>query len=403
MKNKKPLEHKKLPLQARILGLVSFFNDAASEMIFPLLPLFVTQTLGLGPHVLGLMEGIAETAAAFLKFLSGWWSDKLKRRKPLAVAGYALASVLRPFFAVVTTGWHIVMLRSLDRVGKGLRTAPRDALLADAVDIDQRGRAFGFHRAMDHAGAVVGPLIAFILMSGFAVEIRTVFLVSLIPGIITIFFIAVLVREKSRVFEALQTNTVTGTTQLSPAGRRSFRIFLAAVLLFTLGNSSDIFLVLHAHELGVPAAFAPLLWMVLHLSKTLWSTPCGSLSDRFGRKPVILAGWLVYSLAYLGFACATDAWQIWPLLIFYGLYYGLCEGPEKALAADLVPRAWRGRGFGYYHLAISAAALPASAAAGYLWKDFGAGVALGVGALAALLASALLGFGLKENSSTREA
>jgi len=393
-----------LPRQIKALGFVSFFNDAASEMILPLLPIFVTSVLGLGPQVLGIMEGVAETAASLLKYLSGWWSDRLKKRKPLAVAGYTLSSVLRPFMALAMAGWHMVFLRAFDRVGKGIRTSPRDALLASSASPEERGRAFGFHRAMDHAGAVVGPLIALALLSWGGLSLRTVFLLTAIPGICTIFLITFVVKEKpNRPAQPDAPATAPAADEGKAAGtdRRTFGVFLAAMVLFTLGNSTDIFLVLHAHELGVPAALIPLLWVVLHLSKTLFSTPGGTLSDRIGRKPSILLGWGVYALAYLGFALATESWHIWPLLVFYGIFYGLTEGPEKAFTADLVPKNLRGKGFGLYHLCVGVAALPASVAAGFLWEHYGAAHALGLGAFFAALAALVLALGVPGKNASR--
>ncbi|GAB4300326.1 MAG: MFS transporter [Myxococcota bacterium] len=396
--NREAGKQKKLPNQVKALGLVSFFNDAASEMIYPLLPAFVVQTLGLGPHVLGVMEGLAETIASLLKFLSGWWSDKLGKRKPLAVFGYTIASVLRPLMGLASAGWHLVLLRSLDRVGKGIRTAPRDALLAASVTSEIRGRAFGFHRAMDHAGAAVGPLIALALISGMALDLRAVFILTAVPSIVTIFLIVFAVKEAPVVSSALSPTTTeisNGEVAAAQKGNnRSFSVFLISMVLFTLGNSSDVFLVLLAHERGIPSTLAPVLWLVLHLSKTALSTPGGALSDRIGRKYAILLGWLTYALTYLGFAFASAPWHIWTLFVAYGFYYGLTEGAEKAMTADLVPARYRGRGFGLYHLSVGISALPASAAAGYLWKEVGATAALSLGAGFAALAALTLAAGM---------
>jgi MFS family permease len=389
-----------LPRQVKALGLVSLLNDSASEMIFPLLPAFVTSVLGLGPEVLGIMEGLAETVASALKYLSGWWSDKVQRRKPLAVAGYTLSSLLRPFIAFATAGWHIVALRAFDRVGKGIRTSPRDALLAESTPPEMRGKAFGFHRSMDHAGAVLGPLAALALLNLGHLDLRTVFLFSAIPSLATILVIVFAVREKAPAPKPAGAITAAEETA-APENKRPFVIFLFAMMIFTLGNSSDVFLVLHAQELGMPIALAPLLWIVLHLSKSLLSTPGGALSDRIGRKAAILLGWGVYALAYLGFALANQSWQIWPLFVFYGLFYGLTEGTEKALTADLVPARWRGKGFGLYHLSIGIASLPASVVAGFLWKAYGAPVALGLGACFAGLAALILGLGMPANRVAR--
>lgn len=386
---------KKLPRQVKALGLVSFFNDTASEMIYPLLPAFVSSVLGLGPQVLGIMEGIAEAAASLLKYFSGWWSDRIRKRKPLAVIGYSLSSALRPFMGLAMRAWHVVLLRAFDRVGKGIRTSPRDALLAASVDPGIRGKAFGFHRAMDHAGAVAGPVIALVLLSGFGLNLRTLFLLTAVPALVTVVLIMCAVREIPVSPESPSADdTCTAGTGGEPYDRRAFGIFLVSMVLFTLGNSTDIFLVLHAHELGVPVSLAPVIWIVLHLSKTACATPGGALSDRIGRKKTILLGWGVYSVSYAGFASADAAWQIWPLFALYGLFYGLTEGPEKALTADLVPPRHCGRAFGLYHLSVGIAALPASVVAGYAWKYYGAYAALGLGALLAAIAAAVLAVGL---------
>lgn len=294
---------------------------------------------------------------------------------------------------MVTAAGQVVSLRAFDRVGKGIRTSPRDALLAGAAGLEMRGRAFGFHRALDHAGAMAGPLIALILISGFGLGLRTVFLLTAIPAAITVVLIIFAVKEEKA--EPGLSSTEAGLSCESGGAengysRRDFNVFLMAMVLFTLGNSTDIFLILHAQELGVPVALAPVLWIVLHLSKSAFATPGGSLSDRIGRKRTILMGWVIYSLAYLGFALAGAAWQVWPLFVGYGLFYGLTEGPEKALTADLVPPRHCGRGFGLYHLSVGMAALPASVVAGYLWKHFGAGPALGLGAAFAALAALVL-------------
>jgi MFS family permease len=381
---------KSLPSQVKRLGLVSFFNDFSSEMVVPLLPAFVTGVLGLGPQILGVMEGIAESTAAILKYFAGWWSDKIARRKPLAVFGYTLANLVRPLTAFAAAGWHLVAIRFADRVGKGVRTAPRDALLAQAADAGRRGRAFGFHRAMDHAGALVGPVVALVLLGVLELKLFVVFLLSAIPGLFAVLSIFFLVKEQKPV------DCKVEPEECGPDDRRSFSIFVAASVLFTLGNSSDVFLVLRAHELGLPVIFAPAVWMVLHFSKAATATRGGALSDRIGRKWTIFMGWVLYAFCYLGFALATALWQLIALLFLYGFSYGLCEGPEKALVADVIGPQRRGRGYGVYHLAVGAAALPASVITGFLWKACGPPVALGTGAVLATAAASVLLLGLGE-------
>ncbi len=370
------------------LAAVSFFTDASSEMIYPLLPLFLTVTLGASAAFVGAIEGAADSVSALLKLASGWLSDRTRRRKPLVVAGYALASAVRPLVAIAQTGAHVLLIRVTDRVGKGIRGAPRDALIADSVDPALRGRAFGFHRAADHAGAVIGPLIVYVLMSQMAIGVRTIFWLAAIPAAIAVIVLIIGVRETPPAPPARPASPGPSTpaAPAAPLGTRFFA-YLAVLLLFTLGNSTDAFLLLRATELGVGAALLPVLWAMLHLVKSVSSTPGGILSDRRGRKPVIVAGWMVYALVYLMFGHATDAWHVWALFAVYGVYFGLTEGVERALVADIVPAARRGAAFGWYNLAIGLGALPASVIFGTIYDRFGALTAFSVGAGAAMLAS----------------
>ena len=368
------------------LGAVSFFTDASSEMIYPLLPLFITSTLGASAVFVGAIEGAADSVSALLKLASGWLSDRTKRRKPLVVAGYTLASAVRPLVAMAQSATQVLLIRVTDRVGKGIRGAPRDALIADSVDPPLRGRAFGFQRAADHAGAVVGPLIVYLLLSQRNVEIRTIFWLAAIPAALAVFTLIVGVREVARVTPSAPLAPLAPSAPSALLGSRFFA-YLAVLLLFTLGNSTDAFLLLRASELGIGTALLPVLWAMLHLTKSASSTPGGILSDRHGRKPVIVAGWIVYALVYLMFGHASNAWHIWALFAVYGLYFGLTEGAERALVADLVPASRRGAAFGWYNLAIAAGALPASIIFGAIYDRFGAATAFTVGAAAALLAS----------------
>ena len=367
------------------LAAVSFFTDASSEMIYPLLPLFLTATLGASATFVGAIEGTADSVSALLKLASGWLSDRTKRRKPLVVAGYTLASAVRPLIAISQTAAQVLLIRVTDRIGKGIRGAPRDALIADSVDPSLRGRAFGFHRAADHAGAVVGPLIAYVLMSQMGVGVRAIFWLAAIPAALAVITLIVGVREPRPSAPPAPPAPLAPLTP-APLGPRFFA-YLAVLLLFTLGNSTDAFLLLRATELGVGAALLPVLWAMLHLVKSVSSTPGGILSDARGRKPVIVAGWVVYALVYLMFGHATDAWQMWVLFAIYGIYFGLTEGVERALVADLVPASRRGAAFGWYNLAIGLGALPASVIFGTIYDRFGAFTAFTFGAAAALLAS----------------
>jgi MFS family permease len=364
------------------LGVVSFFTDMSSEMIYPLLPVFLTTTLGASAGMLGAIEGAAETTASLLKLASGWWSDRVGKRKPLVVIGYGIASFVRPLIAVAQSATQVLAIRLTDRVGKGIRNAPRDALIAESVDPSIRGKAFGFHRAADHAGAVVGPLLAFALLQGLGFELRTVFWLALIPGILAMVTVIVFVREAS-VARASASPAPQGEARNVP---RSFWAYLGVVLLFTLGNSTDAFLLLRANQLGVPLALVPILWATLHVVKSAASTHGGALSDRIGRAPTLIAGWTIFALVYLGFAVATQQWHVWALFISYGLFFALTEGTERALVADFTG-AKRGTAFGWFHLTVGLGALPASVMFGLIWDRAGASSAFYLGAGLAALAA----------------
>ena len=370
-----------------VLGVVSLLTDVSSEMIYPLLPLFLTGVLGAGPAFLGAIEGIAESTAALLKLASGYISDRVPRRKPLVVAGYGLSALVRPLIALAASPGFVLGVRFCDRIGKGIRTSPRDALIADSVEPELRGRACGFHRSMDHAGALIGPLLAAGLLAWFTLDLRTVFWLAAIPGLLAVLFLVVGIRELPRQPSSAASAGKTGVTFL-PRGQ--LRAYLLILLLFTLGNSSDAFLLLRASELGVAPALLPLLWAFFHLVKMLSVFPFGALSDRIGRRGVIIAGWGIYAAAYLGFAMATSELHIWLLFAGYGLFYGLTEGAEKALVADLAPAAERGAAFGWFNAAIGLGALPASLLFGALWQWFGPLAAFGCGAALAAVAAVLL-------------
>src|SRR5574337_392363 len=367
------------------LGLVSLLTDVSAEMIYPLLPLFLTTVLGAGQTFIGLVEGIAESAASLTKLGSGWLSDRLGRRKGLVVVGYTLSTISRPFVALALTPWHVLMVRFTDRLGKGLRTPPRDALIAASTDVAIRGRAYGFHRSMDHLGAVGGPALAYALLLLLGDQLRTLFLLAAIPGILSVLILTLKVRD----FPVDSAQAATEARRQTGLDAQ-FTRFLLVVTLFTLGNSSDAFLLLRAQEVGIAAIHLPLLWMFFSLVKAATGLPGGILSDLRGRRGAIIAGWLVYALAYLGFGAASQPWHIWVLLGFYGLYFGLTEGGERALIADLVPADRQASAFGLFHSCIGIAALPSSLLMGYLYQTFGAGPAFTVGAALAGLAALLL-------------
>lgn len=359
-------------------------------MIYPLLPVFLSTVLGANASFIGAIEGAAQSVAALIKPLSGWWSDKVRRRKPLVVAGYVIATVVRPFIAIAQSATVVMGIRVVDRIGKGIRTAPRDALLADSTDTATRGKAFGFHTAMDNAGAVLGPLMAYALLTWFDVSLRNIFWLAAIPGALAIIVLVVAVKDVER-HAGLSEARSTGLPSSENLGRR-FWAYLGVVLLFTLGNSTDAFLLLRSHQLGVAVALAPILWALLNLVKAALGTWGGSLSDRVGRKPLIIAGWLVYAIVYFGFARATAQWHAWALMAGYGLFYALTEGTEKAFVADLVPESRRGAGFGWFNLAIGLGALPASLIFGAVWDSAGSPAAFTLGGVLALLAATTLVF-----------
>lgn len=394
------------------MGLVSFLTDASTEIYYPLLPVFLKNIIGAKATFIGVIEGVAETTASFGKLVSGWLSDKLNRRKALVVSGYGLSGLTRPLFALSAAAWHVLGARFLDRIGKGLRTASRDALIADSTHPNFKGKAFGFHRAMDHAGAVVGALIAFVIMAflrfgsgAFTTLIshpvetlarmneiqlseqnfRTVFWASTIPAVLAFLVLVFFVTEIRRKGELTKLPVLT----LKPFDRR-FKIFLPIVILFTLGNSSDAFLLLRAESLGVATLFMPILWIVLHIVKMVASTPGGVWSDKVGRRKAIITGWGIYTLIYLGFAFATSQWHIWALFALYGIYYGLTEGPQKAFVADLVPSEFRATAYGVYHFSIGIPHLFSSLIMGALWDIFNPIVAFTFGAVLSLIAMALL-------------
>jgi len=377
------------------LSLVSLLNDTASEMIYPLLPLFLLNVLGASTITLGAVEGAAESASSLLKLASGWISDRTRRRKPLVIAGYGIAAVVRPLIALVSAAWQVLPVRLADRVGKGVRSAPRDALLVESVPAELRGRAFGLHRAADHAGAVLGPLLGFALLTLLTGNYRAVFALALVPGILAVIVVLVFVRERAPDPPQPRETASEAATGAAPAAQApimhgTFARFLIVLVLFTLGNASDAFLLVRADDLGVSITLVPILWGVHHVSKMLWSVPGGALADRVGPRPAIIMGWVVYALIYAGFAFATETWHVWALFIGYGLFYGLTEAPEKALVAALAPAERRGAAFGAYHAAIGMAALPASVLFGAIWARWSAPAAFLTGAALALVASLLL-------------
>jgi len=376
------------------IGLVSLLNDASSEIIYPLLPVFLAGSLGASARVIGTIEGLAESLASLLKLLAGYVSDRLGKRKALVVGGYALATIARPLLAFAQTWTQVLVIRLTDRVGKGIRTAPRDAMIADTVAVEQRGLAFGFHRAMDHGGAVIGPLIGYVLVLIFVAkasspttsEFSKIFLVASVPALMAV-MVAIFFMRESPVHPTPESEV----TRLSLRGFDSnFKRFLLVLALFTLSNSSDSFLILRAVESGVSIAMVPLLWAAHHGSKVVSSLFGGDLSDRLGRKRLIVAGWVLYAAVYAGFAFATHTISLWILFLIYGIYFGLSEGAEKALVADLVRPEQHGTAYGLYNLAFGLTVFPASFLMGMIWDWKGPAVAFMVSAVMGATAAALL-------------
>jgi MFS family permease len=390
--------YRNLPPNVLALSFVSLLNDTSSEIIYPLLPVFLSLTLGASPFIIGAIEGAAESAASLLKLAAGYISDHLGKRKFAVLAGYGISSITRPFLGLATSWWGVLFVRLADRVGKGVRGAPRDALLADAVAPEKRGLAFGFNRAMDHVGAVIGPLIGFLLLWFFASdnqnptadEYSQVFLVASIPSILAVFVINFFVTENRTV--AIPNFEAKSPVQKMTKERfdSNFKRFLVILALFTLSNSSDAFLLLRAQECGIATVYLPILWMFLHIVKVASSLVGGHLSDTVGRKRLIFAGWILYGAVYCGFAFISTPVQAWTLFLIYGVYFGLTEGAEKALVADLVPAERRGAAYGWYHLAFGIAVFPASLMLGAIWKYFGFQAAFMTSAAISTLAAFLL-------------
>jgi MFS family permease len=387
----------RIPRPVWFLGWTSLFTDAATEMIYPLLPIYLSRVLGAGAASLGIIEGVAEGVNSLLKVVSGWWSDRRGRRRPLVIAGYSLSGAARPLIAVAGNWIHVLIIRALDRTGKGIRGAPRDALLANFADASSRGRIFGFHRAMDHTGAIVGPLIATAFLYFLPGRYRLLFALTAIPGVIAVVMLF-LVREPDVSAREAKTPARNDPTRDTAAGRdRSpgklpMRLWavLGVILVFSLGNSADAFLLLRLTDALGAATLVPLLWALLHVVKASLSTWGGGLSDRIGRKQVIVLGWAVYAVVYVGFATASSAAGFIAWFLFYGIYFALAEGAEKALVADLTPRTRQGTAFGYYNAALGVGALIASVGFGFVYDRFSPAAAFTMGAVLAGLATVLL-------------
>lgn len=380
---------KKLPQTVFALGLVSFLTDCSSEMIYPLLPAFLASQFGAGALALGLIEGVAEATAAFLKLYSGVWSDRARKKKPFVLVGYGLSGFARPLIGLATSWWGVLVIRFFDRIGKGIRSSPRDSIIAASVDADARGRAFGLQRAMDHAGSVVGPLIASGLLLLPFIGVRHVFLLAAIPAVLAFLALYYFVDEKV-VLESGPEEKASimklDWSLLTP----DFKKLLVALFVFTLGQSTDAFLLLKLNEVGVPASAIALLWALQSIVKMISSQVGGNLSDRFGDRKLMIIGWIFYSAVYFAFSRELGRDSFVALFLLYGLYFGLTEPSERSVVSKLASGRHRGTAFGFFYLVTGVAALPASVLFGIVWQTYGASTAFQMGAVLSLVASVIL-------------
>ena len=377
-----------LARNVKLLGFASLLNDISSEMIFPLLPHFVMTVLGGSRTSLGMIEGAADSLSSLLKLASGHWSDRSRSRRLFILVGYTLTALTRPGLAAMTAAWQVAAARLVDRFGKGVRSAPRDALIADSTAPSERGRAYGFNRAMDHLGATIGPLLATAFLWFWPGELRWLFALTMIPGLCLIALIGFGLKDPPK--EKLETKEPSNPLLAMKPFDGRFRLFLVSLVIFTLGNSSDAFLLVRAGELGVTTAWLPILWGSLHIVKGLGNWWVGPLVEKIGSRRLIVVGWSVYSIVYLLFAFANQVWHAWALFLLYGLFYACTESAEKVLVVDLVGQERRGLAFGWFHAAIGIATLPASILFGTLYDKFGGIAAFGTSAGLALMASLVL-------------
>jgi MFS family permease len=371
----------RIPKTIFALGLVSLLNDIGGDAAAPLLPALVA-AVGGGPLALGLIEGVADATSSFLLLFSGYVADRTGKLKGLTLTGYGIANLSRPLLSLVSSWWQVLLIRSGDRMGKGIRGAPRDTLVAEAAPSEWRGSGYSVHRGLEYIGALLGPAIAYLMLSR-GVGLRTVLAWTVVPGALAICVLAIFVKDPVR--KPLVERLTIGLPPSFP-----YRRFLLAVFIFTLGSASDAFLLWRARETGIPVASAPILWMILSLTKAFSSFFGGTVSDWRGRRFAILSGWSLYAAVYIGFALAQAQWHIITLFAIHGFFYGLTEGPEKALVVDLVPHEWRGRALGTYHAVIGLGTLPASAIFGFLYQKIGPLAAFGTGAGLALIAALIL-------------
>ncbi len=388
-----PAPHRIFGLNTNVfsLGMVSLLTDVSSEMIFTLLPLFLANVLRATTPVIGFIGGLTESADAIFRIFSGWFSDRIGKRKLLAVTGYSVSTAVKPLMYLAGSWGAALAIKFGDRVGKGIRTSPRDALVADSVGAGERGQGFGLHRAMDTFGAVLGLAIAAFIVhrlqgGSLGLDLKTyqwLVLVGSVPAVLAVAVLLVFVRDVPRSRMASAGSSLS--LKLASLNRR-FKLFLLVMVVFTLGNSSDFFVILRAQNLGGSVFQVILMLVVLNVTYAALSVPAGMLSDRLGRKRVIILGWLIYALAYLGFAVSGQLWQVWLLFALYGVYYGIVEGVARAFVADLVPAEKRGTAYGLYHGVVGLTLLPASLLAGWLWQAVSPAAPFYLGAALAFLA-----------------
>ena len=387
------VEKPSIPRPVWFLGWTSLFTDAATEMIYPLLPVYLSRVLGASAVSLGIIEGVAEAVNSVLKVISGYWSDRRSRRRSIVIAGYALSSISRPLIALTTTWPQVLLTRALDRTGKGIRGAPRDALLARFATPSTRGRIFGFHEAMDHAGAIVGPVMATVILFFVPEGYRLVFALTAIPGAIAVTLLF-FVDEDAAADKTLPHQPPAPSVRPQAPQRlpRRLIVLMGVLLVFSLGNSADAFLLLRLSDALGGAKYVPLMWAGIHVVKASLSTWGGTLSDQLGRKQLIVSGWIVYALVYLGFAMSTSPSAFIAWFLFYGVYFAFAEGPSKALVTDLTPPERRGAAFGLYNATVGVGALIASVVFGYLYEHFSSSTAFTTGAALAGVAAVMLLF-----------
>jgi MFS family permease len=388
------------------MGLTSLLTDISSELIFTLVPLFLSDVLGATSTLIGLVGGVSDSTDSLFRIISGWFSDKIGKRKLLAVTGYGISTISKPFMLLANSWGAVIGVRFGDRVGKGVRTSSRDALIADSVEANDRGRSFGLHRAMDTSGAVIGLIIAAVIVYMIPGDkfhltrdaYHWMILIAIIPAVLAVVILMTLVQERKKVSAAAVKKDISKPIALTPFSTQ-FKLYLFIMALFTLGNSSDFFLILDAQHVKTPLLQVVLMLVLFNVTYALVSTPMGVLSDKIGRKRVITFGWLIYGLVYLGFALSSSIWQLWLLFAVYGIFYGFCEGAAKAFVADMVPVDRRGTAYGLYNGVVGLMALPASLIAGILWDRIAPAAAFYFGATLALIAMVGLMLVIKERKT----